>query len=120
MSRTINHRILTNTRLASNYGGWIYCNQCGGNIGNLCYATYDNLQFAYTCNCGNHGSIKLDFDDSQTGKPSASDFITIRNRFCCPEDNEPLITILDQKVSDYDLQVTCKACNHTYHKQKNS
>ena len=48
MAKEIKNKNLTNTRLANNYGGWIYCDACGENIGNLCYQTYDKINFKYT------------------------------------------------------------------------
>ena len=37
MARVLKNKELINTRLATNYGGWIYCNNCNENIGYLCY-----------------------------------------------------------------------------------
>ena len=48
-------------RLANTYGGWIYCGECDGSIGYLCYVTYDEVRFGYTCACGGHGSMRIDF-----------------------------------------------------------
>lgn len=42
MARILKEKELVNTRLATNYGGWMYCDKCGENIGYLCYSTYDN------------------------------------------------------------------------------
>ncbi len=47
MARTIKSKELTRTRLAANYGGWMYCTECNENIGYLCYATYDKLILHY-------------------------------------------------------------------------
>lgn len=118
MARAVKNKELVNTRLAANYGGWMYCDQCNENIGYLCYATYDRLELKYKCNCGSIGSAVLDFEDSNTGKDCSDELITVKNRFCCPQDNAPLITILDKKVSGYELKITCKACAHIYKKVK--
>ncbi len=118
MSRIVKNKELVNTRLATNYGGWMYCEKCGENIGYLCYSTYDKIELDYKCNCGNHGSVLLDFEDSKVGKSSTSELVMVKTRFCCPKDNEPLITILDKKVTNYDLKITCKSCESIYQKSK--
>lgn len=120
MARVLKNKELTNTRLATNYGGWMYCDKCGENIGYLCYQTYDRLELKYQCNCGSHGSAVLDFEDSKDGKESDESLVVIRNRLCCPEDNEPLITILDKKVASYEMKITCKTCGNVYKRSKNN
>ena len=116
MAREIKTKDLVNTRLAANYGGWTYCTECGENIGYLCYATYDKVEFQYKCNCGSHGSILIDFEDSVLGSPCDEELITIKNRLCCPKDSSPLITILSKKLKDYRLAITCKECGSIYKK----
>lgn len=118
MARVLKNKELVNTRLATNYGGWMYCNNCDENIGYLCYSTYDRLELKYKCNCGSQGSMLLDFEDSKMGKESSDDLIIVKNRFCCPEDKEPLITILDKKIAGYKMKITCKACSKIYEKVK--
>lgn len=118
MARAVKNKELTNTRLAANYGGWIYCDSCNENIGYLCYSTYDRLELKYKCNCGSIGSILLDFEDSKTGQDCNDELVIIKNRFCCPKDNEPLITILDKKAADYEIKITCKSCGAIYKKAK--
>lgn len=118
MSRVLKNKELVNTRLATNYGGWMYCENCNENIGYLCYATYDKLELKYECNCGSSGSVLLDFVDSKLGQNSSDELIIIKSRLCCPNDNEPLITILDKKVSDYKMKITCKSCGNIYIKVK--
>ncbi len=89
MARVLKNKELVNTRLAANYGGWMYCDNCNENIGYLCYATYDRLELKYKCNCGSNGSALLDFADSQAGKSCNEELVTINNRFCCPYDYSP-------------------------------
>ena len=96
----------------------MYCDTCNENIGYLCYYTYDRLELKYQCNCGSRGSAFIDFDDSKTGQICNDAFVIIKNRFCCAKDNEPLITILDKKVANYELKITCKACQSMYRKVK--
>lgn len=120
MARAIKEKELTNTKLATSYGGWVYCTECNENIGYLCYATYDELTFNYQCQCGNHGKIFLNFVDSQKGNNCNDDLIIIKNRLCCPQDQQPLMTILDKKFKNYDLKITCKACGDIYHKTKST
>ncbi|MCM1261030.1 MAG: hypothetical protein NC182_02855 [Prevotella sp.] len=118
MGRKLKNKILINTRLATNYGGWMYCEQCNENIGYLCYSTYDRLEFKYTCNCGSNGSAVLDFEDSQMGKDCNDELMIVKNRLCCPKDSESLMTILEQKVASYEMNITCKACHRIYQKVK--
>lgn len=118
MPRVLKNKELLNTRLATNYGGWMYCNRCNENIGYLCYSTYDQLALQYKCNCGSQGSVLLDFVDSQIGQDCNDDLVVIKNRFCCPRDHEPLITILNNKIVNYELKITCKTCGKIYKKVK--
>lgn len=118
MARVLKSKELVNTRLATNYGGWMYCDKCDENIGYLCYSTYDRLELKYKCNCGSNGSLLLDFEDSKVGKECNDELVTIKNRLCCPQDSEPLITILDKKVASYEMKVTCKSCESIYQKEK--
>ena len=118
MTRIVKSKELINTRLATNYGGWMYCDKCNENIGYLCYATYDKLELVYQCNCGSIGHALLDFEDSKIGHGCNEELIMVKNRFCCPKDHEPLITILDKKVSNYKMKITCKCCQSIYEKIK--
>lgn len=114
MARAVRTKELQNTRLATNYGGWMYCENCKENIGYLCYSTYDRIDFRYQCACGSHGRVLIDFDDSKPGKPCSEKLVIIKNRLCCPKDNEPLVTVLDKKLLGYDLEITCKTCGKIY------
>lgn len=117
MSRVIKNKELVNTRLATNYGGWMYCEKCNKNIGYLCYVTYDSLRLSYECNCGSNGSVFIDFDDSKNGELCTDELVTIKNRLCCSFDDSPLITILDRSLKKYKLEITCKSCNKIYRKE---
>lgn len=117
MGRIIKNKELINTRLATEYGGWMYCTNCNKNIGYLCYVTYDKLNLNYVCNCGNKGSVIIDFDDSKEGTLCNDELITIKNRFCCPDDQSPLITMLSKNIKEYNLEITCKACGKIYKEQ---
>jgi len=118
MARQIKDKVLINTRLATNYGGWTYCDGCGENIGYLCYSTYDRLKFEYECQCGSKGSAYIDFSDSAEGACCEESLIKIKNRLCCSTDNEPLVTILEPKLHDYKIEITCKACGRIYKQEK--
>lgn len=118
MARVVKHKELNHTRLATNYGGWMYCENCNENIGYLCYATYDKLELNYKCNCGSVGSVAIDFEDSKVGNHCNDAFVLVKNRFCCPKDKEPLITVLDKKITSYELEITCKSCGNIYRKVK--
>lgn len=114
MARSIKVKELVNTRLASGYGGWIYCDSCGENIGYLCYVTYNRFQFSYQCNCGGCGSMHLVFEEGISMGEGSEGLVTIKNRLCCPRDNGPLFTILYKKLDSYRYQVTCAACGTQY------
>ena len=117
MARILKKKELVNTRLATNYGGWMYCDKCNENIGYLCYSTYDRLELKYKCNCGSQGSVIIDFEDSKIGKKCNNELIIIKNRFCCSKDNESLITVLDKKVNSYEMKITYRSCNQTYRRE---
>lgn len=118
MARIIKSKELVNTRLATNYGGWMYCDKCNENIGYLCYSTYDKLELKYKCNCKSEGSALIEFEDSKMGQNCKEELVIIKNRFCCPKDNEPLITIMEKKVESYEMKITCKSCENIYKKEK--
>ena len=114
MARSLKTKELKNTKLANNYGGWIYCEACGTNIGYLCYVTYDQFSLAYECKCGNKGSCFLEFVDTQKGTLDHQPFHTIKNRSCCPIDDSPLFTILSPKLKRYQVDVVCTNCHHQF------
>lgn len=118
MARIIKKKELVNTRLATSYGGWMYCDVCNENIGYLCYSTYDKIELKYQCNCGSKGSVSIDFEDSKLGIVSSDELVNIKNRLCCPKDKEPLLTLLDKKITSYDLKISCKSCGNYYTKKK--
>jgi len=118
MARILKNKELKNIRLATNYGGWMYCDKCNENIGYLCYSTYDRLELKYQCNCGTCGSAILDFEDSKIGEISNDELVVVKNRLCCPKDSGPLITILEKKVASYEMKITCKSCETIYQKEK--
>lgn len=118
MARVVKNKSLENTRLATNYGGWMYCDQCNENIGYLCYATYDCIDLKYICNCGSKGQVQIDFVDSKTGVSCCDEMLLRKNRLCCSKDEEPLITLLDKKLEHYEVNITCKSCGNIYKKTK--
>ncbi|MGX8128243.1 hypothetical protein ACWTV9_18440 [Clostridioides difficile] len=118
MSRKPIIKELKNTRLASGYGGWIYCDQCGENIGYLCYVTYDNFKLFYQCKCGGQGQMQIAFGDIENAKASDNQLIPIKNRLCCPSDQSPLFTILDKKFMSYRYEIDCVSCKTKYLEEK--
>jgi hypothetical protein len=114
LARTIKKKELFHTKLANNYGGWIYCDNCEQTIGYLCYVTYHRVNFNYTCNCGNEGSVAIELNDSTVKETSSKKLNIIKNRLCCPEDNSPLITIQTKKLKKYSCQVVCSTCQKEY------
>jgi hypothetical protein len=114
MAQKLKTKELVNTKLANNYGGWIYCGSCNQTIGYLCYVTYQSVKFEYRCKCGNCGSMRLEMSDGIEPIVSSKPLITIKNRLCCPEEEAPLITILQQKLQNSSCNIICKNCNHQY------
>lgn len=114
MSRTPIIKELESTRLASGYGGWIYCDSCGINIGYLCYVTYDDFCFEYKCKCGMCGSMHIAFEGDSATSVGDNKLIIIKNRLCCPTDHSPLITVLEKNLESFEYEVVCKACNTKY------
>lgn len=117
VARKVKNKELVNTRLATNYGGWTYCDKCQENIGYLCYATYDAVSLRYECLCGSKGVVRIDFEDSEKGEGCSHTMDVIKNRLCCSGDQSPLITIMDKKLAEYELEITCKACHKIYKKR---
>lgn len=118
MSRKPTIKELTNTRLASGYGGWIYCDSCGKNIGYLCYVTYDSFLFKYQCKCGNHGSMYITFRDVSSAHIGDNKPVTIKNRLCCQADQSPLFTVLEKALDSYEYEVVCSKCDTKYREVK--
>lgn len=114
MGQIIKTKDLVNTKLANNYGGWIYCNSCNQTIGYLCYITYCCFTMEYICKCGNNGSMKIKMEDKMEPIPSTKALTRIKNRLCCPEDQSPLITILNKKLNYFSYKIVCNNCNHEY------
>lgn len=115
MDQKIRKKELTNTLIANHYGGWIYCSSCNQTIGYLCYVTYSRIIMDYTCKCGNHGGVHIIMENAMEPLYNNSKLVIIKNRWCCPEDNAPLITILKQKLKSYDCKIVCKNCDQEYH-----
>lgn len=117
-ARTPKTKELINTKLASGYGGWIYCESCNKTIGYLCYVTYDSFKLSYKCKCGGNGSMQISFDNNIIAKISQNKLAVVKNRLCCPCDQSPLFTILDKNLENYKYDVICKSCNTNYTEEK--
>jgi hypothetical protein len=114
MSRIPVIKELINTRLASGYGGWVYCEGCSKTIGYLCYVTYDSYLFEYQCKCGNCGSMYISFNKEKEFETSEQRLISVKNRLCCPNEKSPLFTVLSKNLEDYKYEVICSACKTKY------
>lgn len=119
MAQKIRYKKISNTTLANEYGGWIYCNGCGNTIGYLCYVTYGRFCFRYHCRCGNEGSIFIEKDDAAEEKlTGGKEPVIIKNRFCCTEDSSPLVTILSKKWNTIPLTLSAKSAESSIKKKK--
>lgn len=114
MTLTLKTKELVNTKLANNYGGWIYCSSCNQTIGYLCYVAYHHVTMEYNCKCGSKGSVRIEKEGAGETIPSPRTLTIVKNRSCCPECQAPLITILKQKMEHYSYKIVCKNCNHEY------
>lgn len=114
MASELKKKELVNTKLANNYGGWLYCNNCNQTIGYLCYVTYHSIRLEYHCNCGSEGALYIEKDAPIKTLSSESNLITVKNRLCCPEDQSPLITLLNQKLKKSSCKIVCNECRHEY------
>ena len=118
MARQTKTKETSNSRLLKDYASWIYCESCNKTIAYLCYVTYNHFDFEYKCNCGNEGSVYLDFEDSSECENDFTDLIIIKNRLCCPYDESPLLTIQDKNLLSYQIDISCKECQKTFHLKK--
>ena len=113
MARTPKVKELTNSRLLKEYASWIYCERCNKTVAYLCYVTYDLFDFEYTCKCGNHGKVYIEFehDEPKIGRGSLKQ---IKNRLCCPKDDSPLLTIVDKNLDNYKYKILCNSCGQIW------
>lgn len=118
MARVLKKKELLHTRLATNYGGWFYCSECNKNIGYLCYVTYNKFELDYVCQCGSKGHMLLEFIDSIPTHASKETLLSVKNRLCCSHDMDPLVTILSEKLKNYQLKISCKNCGAEYQQKE--
>ncbi|PYG88011.1 hypothetical protein LY28_01721 [Ruminiclostridium sufflavum DSM 19573] len=104
---------IINGRLACNYGGWMYCNECGNTVGYLCYSTYSYFKYNFKCNCGCEGSFEL-IENKDSKSNSDMPLLIKKNRLTCPVDESPLFSIVNKNVSSYSFEVTCNKCMTSY------
>lgn len=75
------------------------------------------MKLVYECNCGFKGALFIDFEDSKPGEVCEQDLVVIRNRFCCPADESPFLTMLSKNVKNFEFEATCNACGKIYKKK---
>ena len=115
MARKPKQKSLENSRILKEYASWIYCTECNKTVAYLCYVTYDLFDFEYTCNCGNHGKVFIEFEHDNRPKSNQL-LITIKNRLCCPNDQSPLFTVVDKNIKDYRFKIVCNTCDTEFEK----
>ena len=118
MARKPEQKTLENSRLLKEYASWIYCTKCNKTVAYLCYITYDLFDFEYTCNCGNHGKVFIEFEHDNPTQSNQS-LTTIKNRLCCPNDQSPLLTIVDKNIKDWQYRIICNTCNTEFEVKNN-
>lgn len=114
MARKPKIKELTNTRLLKEYASWVYCEGCNRTVAYLCYVTYDFFDFEYTCGCQNHGHVHIEFDCDKQVAESAAALVAKNNRWCCPNDDSPLVSIVNKNLTDYKFSISCEKCGTTY------
>ena len=113
MARKPKQKKLKNSRLLKEYASWIYCDECNKTVAYLCYVTYDWFDFEYTCSCGNHGNVFIEFEHEIPTKSKQSLHL-VKNRLCCPKDNSPLLTIVEKNIKEARYRIVCNTCNTEY------
>ena len=113
MARKPKQKELIKSRSLKEYASWIYCTDCNKTVAYLCYVTYDLFDFEYICNCGNHGSVFIEFEhDAPT--QSTQSLSLEKNRLCCPKDLSPLFTVVEKNVKSIRFRIVCNTCNTEY------
>lgn len=113
MSRTPIYKELQNARLLKEYASWVYCTNCEKTVAYLCYVTYNNIDFSFTCICGSKGNVKIDFNSDKKDKDK-KELILLKNRLCCPNDNSPLLTIVNKNIQNCNGTISCVECNKEF------
>ena len=113
MARKTKQKELENSRLLKEYASWIYCDACNRTVAYLCYVTYDLFDFEYTCDCGSHGSVFIEFEHDAPAQSKHSLRI-VNNRLCCPKDNSPLFTVIEKNIIEDRYRIICNTCNTEY------
>ena len=110
MARKPKEKELQNARLLKEYASWIYCTACQKTVAYLCYVTYDLFEFEFACRCGSHGRVYIQFEhEAPTG--SEQPLLLIKNRWCCPQDNAPLLTVVEKNIQNAQCRIVCHTCN---------
>ena len=105
------------TRIAHDNGSRIYCSQCGNAVAVLSDSHSDYFKYHYKCNCGNQGSIELGHKAKEDLFEMDSALEITRKRMRCPNDDSPLLSILDKNVERFEYEVICKTCGGAYHEK---
>lgn len=105
---------VVNARLLKEYASWIYCTGCEKTVAYLCYVTYDSFDFHFDCNCGNHGSVHIEFGEVEDAAASDESLVPVKNRLCCPDDKSALLSLVDKNLKSCNYEITCKACATKY------
>jgi hypothetical protein len=101
---------IKNGRILKKNGSWMYCDKCNKTVGYLCYSTYQDFRFDFVCKCGNKGSFRFLYKTEEKSVQSNEKLKLNKNRLCCPNDNSPLVTIVDKNIDKVKLSITCKKC----------
>lgn len=113
MARSPIKKELNGVSLLKEYASWIYCTNCKKTIAYLCYVTYDKCLFDFECSCGSKGNLDISFSNAHYA-PSKQSLILVKNRFCCPIDQSPLITFVEKNLIHYNCHIACVSCKNEF------
>ena len=119
MARKPKIKQLDGARLLKEYASWIYCTGCETTVAYLCYVTYDLFEMNFTCKCGSCGRVFIEFEHEIPVKPGQA-LSVVKNRLCCPEDNSPLLSIVEKNLANYSFRVVCNGCNTEFSQIKSN
>lgn len=114
MKRILKTKNLLNAKMLKEYASWIYCESCGKTVAYLCYVSYDNFDFKFTCNCKKEGEVYIDFGSVENPEKSNDKLVKIKNRLSCPKDESPLLTIVEKNIQAYSYKISCLNCSKEY------
>lgn len=123
MAKRIIKQEVKNSRLLKSYGSWLYCTNCNKTVAYICYTTYQWIKVNFKCYCGSTGGLILKEESYEISeqKISSDELIMKGNRYCCPNDEDPILSINLKNIIDFEYEGACLKCSsHFYGEVKNN